>query len=83
MKTLHKLIEGDFIVKLLLWTAVLVFAINLIMASLPAFKIMPEHIVTGCIGVLLALVKALPQPAILLGLAKIIDMKQAKAHPNA
>ena len=83
MKALYKLIEDEFIVKLLLWTAVLVFAINVVMASLPSFRIMPEHIVTGLIGIVLVLIKAVPQPAILLGLAKIISMKQARVNPNA
>lgn len=72
---LKKLMDGEFVVNLLLWSAFMVFVINVIMATLPALRILPAHVVTGLIGVVLALVKAVPQPAIMLGLAKLISLK--------
>lgn len=75
---LKKMLDGEFVINVLLYGAALIFIINLLMAAAPALRIFPEHPFVAILNVILALTKSIYQPAILLALAKMISMKQAK-----
>lgn len=73
---IKKILEGDSIVTLLVWAALLVFIVNMIMGTLPAIPLVAKgHILTALISILLAIAKSVYQPLLLLGLAKLISLK--------
>lgn len=77
---IKKILEGDSIVTLLVWAALLVFIVNMIMGVLPAIALIAKgHLLTALISILLALAKSIYQPLLLLGLAKLISLKTSKA----
>lgn len=76
MNALLNLLNGDFVVKLLVATAALVFGVQLF-SMIPVFA---EHVGDkpgiAIINLLFGLVGALFNPAILLGIAKLITLKK-------
>ncbi len=75
-KFLNGLLEGNFIVDLLTTAALFIFVLSVILALAPAVRIIGAHPITAILSVIITIIKSLYQPAILLGLAKLIALKQ-------
>ena len=75
---LKKLLEGDIAVTVLLWAAALTFGVH-ILTIIPDFiKFVQVRPFVALFGTAISFVNSLWQPALLLGIAKLIDMKKTK-----
>jgi len=75
---LKKLLEGDIAVTVLLWAAALTFGVH-ILTIIPDFiKFVKVRPFVAIFGTAISFVTTLWQPALLLGIAKLIEMKKTK-----